>query len=56
MRGDLREMMTTSQSPFTAQMLADVFSNDFKMPSWEEYDGISNPVRLFDNFHTWIDI
>ena len=54
--GDIQEMMQDAEPPFSTEILAEEFPEDFKMPTLKQYDGEGNPVSHLTTFQTWMSI
>ena len=49
-------MMQDAEPPFSTEILAEEFPEDFKMPTLKQYDGEGNPVNHLTTFQTWMTI
>ena len=53
---DLQDMMQDAEPPLSAEILAEEFPEDFKMPTLKQFDGEGNPVSHLTSFQTWMSI
>ena len=44
------------ESPFTEQILAEPFPENFKMPATKQYEGLTDPVNHFESYRTWMNV
>ena len=44
------------ESPFTEQVLAEPFPEDFKMPVMKQYEGLTDPINHFESYRTWMNV
>ena len=53
---DIRGMMEDVTSPFTAEILAEEFARDFRLPIMSTYDGKTDPLPHIQHYQMWMKV